>query len=63
MSKDADDGEDHAGEITICVAHEDAGGVPVVHPQREGDANEWKEEEEREEMGVRCWVRISCENV
>lgn len=30
MSEDSDDGEDHAGEVTVGVSYEDAGGIPIV---------------------------------
>ena len=52
MAEDADDGEDHTCEIAVGVPYEDAGGVPVVVPQRERDADERKQEVDGEEVGV-----------
>lgn len=58
VAKDGYDGEDHAGEVTVGVADEDAGWVPIVVPERERDANEGEEKVEGEEMRVRRWVRV-----
>lgn len=40
VAKDADDCEDHSGEVAVRVPYEDAGRVPIVPPEGEGDANE-----------------------
>lgn len=61
MSQDADNCEDHTGEVAVCVSHEDFGGVPVVPPEGEGDADEGEEEVETKEMGVGCWMRVCGE--
>jgi len=50
VPKDADDCEDHAGEVAICVSHENFGGVPVVPPEGERDTDEGQEEVETEKM-------------
>lgn len=57
VAEDADDGEDHTGEVAVRVADEDPGGVPVVPPERRGDADEGEEEVNGEEVGVCCWMR------
>ena len=44
MPQDSDNSKDHPGEIAVCVAHEDAGGIPIVRPERETDADEGEEE-------------------
>lgn len=41
MAEDADDSEDHAGEVAVGVADEDLSGEPVVVPEGEGDSDEW----------------------
>ncbi len=63
VAEDADDGEDHAREVAVGVSDEDARGVPVVAPEREGDADEGKEHVEGKEMGVGCWVGVRDEEV
>lgn len=63
MAEDADDGKDHAGEVAVCISHEDLGWVPVVPPERKRHPNEGEEDVEREEMRVRCWVRIRLEEI
>ena len=44
VAEDADDGEDHAGKVAVCIADEDTGWVAVVGEQGEGDAEKGKEE-------------------
>lgn len=63
VAEDADDGEDHAGEVAVGVADEDFGRVPVVGEQGEGDADPGEEEVEREEVGVGGRVRVRGEEV
>jgi len=63
MPQDSDDGEDHAREVAVGVAHEDLRGVPVVCPEGEGDADEGEEEEEGEEMRVCGWMWVSREDI
>lgn len=60
MPQDADDGKDHACEVAIRVADEDAGGVPVVREETEGDADEGEEEVDAEAVGVCCGVGFAC---
>lgn len=43
VAEDADDGEDHAGEVAVGVADEDAGGEPVVAEEGGGDADPGEE--------------------
>lgn len=43
MAQDPDYGEDHPGEIAVCVSNKDFGGVPIVDEEGEGDADEWEE--------------------
>lgn len=50
VAEDADDGEDHAGEVAVSVADEDFGRVPVVGEQSYRDAYPRKQEVQREEM-------------
>ena len=59
MAEDAHDGENHACEIAVRVADEDAGRVPVVGEETEGDAYEGEEQVDAEAMGVCCWIRFS----
>jgi len=40
----ANHGKYHAGEVAVGVADEDAGGIPVVFEEGEGDADEGEEE-------------------
>lgn len=61
VAEDADDGEDHAGEVAVRVADEDARRVPVVVPERQRDADEGEQEVEREEVGVGGRVRVGGE--
>ena len=61
MAGNADDRKDHAGEIAVCVADEDASGVPVVVPESEGDSKEGEEEVESQEMGFLGRVRREAE--
>ncbi|RFU29736.1 hypothetical protein B7463_g6615, partial [Scytalidium lignicola] len=63
VALDSYDGEDHAGEVAVGVADEDARGVPVVHEQGEGDADEGDEHVEGEEVGVGRWVGVRDEEV
>lgn len=63
VSEDANDGKYHAREIAVGVAHEDAGGIPVVAPQRQTDADEGEQHVQREEMGVRRRMRERAEQV
>ena len=58
VAEDADDGKDHAGEVAVGVADEDAGGVPVVAEEGGGDADPGQEEVEGEEVGVGGRVRV-----
>ena len=52
VAEDTNDGKDHACKVAVSVPNEDFGGVPVVAPQGEGDAEEGKQEVDGEEMGV-----------
>ena len=63
MPENADDGEDHAGEVAVCVAHENLGRIPVVVQQCAGGADPREEEIERKQMGVCCRVGIRREEV
>ena len=63
VAEDADDGEDHAGEVAVGVSDEDARGVPVVPPEGERDAEEGEEHVEGEEVRVGGWVRVGDEEV
>jgi hypothetical protein len=63
VAEDADDGEDHAGEVAVGVADEDAGRVPVVAEEGGGDADPGEEQVEREEVGVGGRVRVRREEV
>lgn len=63
MAEDANNGKNHAGEIAVGVADEDAGGVLVVDPKGEGDADKGEEEEEGEEVRVRGRVGVASEDV
>lgn len=58
VAEDAADGEDHAREVAVGVADEDAGGVPVVEEEGERDADEGEEHVEGEEVrvGGGVWV-------
>ena len=40
VSQDANDSEHHPREVAVRVPYEDAGRVPIVPPEGEGDANE-----------------------
>lgn len=48
----------HSSEVTVCIAHENSRRVPVMPPERQGDANEWKEHIQREKMRVRRWMWV-----
>jgi len=48
MAEDADYGENHASEVAVGVADEDFGGIPVVPPEGEGDADEGEKHVEGE---------------
>ena len=48
VAEDANDGEDHAREVAVGVADEDPGGVAVVAPERQRDADEGEEHVEGE---------------
>lgn len=63
VAEDTDDGEDHAGEVAVGVADEDAGRIPVVVEEGAGDTDPGEEEVEREEMGVGGRVGIWCGEV
>ncbi|TFB03297.1 hypothetical protein CCMA1212_004231 [Trichoderma ghanense] len=63
VAEDADDGEDHAGEVAVGVSDEDAGGVPVVAEEGARDADPGEEQVEREEVGVGGRVRVGREKV
>ncbi|KAI9742933.1 MAG: hypothetical protein M1818_003663 [Claussenomyces sp. TS43310] len=52
VAEDGDAGEDGAGEVAVGVADENAGGVPIVGDEGEGDAEEGQEEVEGEEVRV-----------
>jgi len=43
MSQNANDREDHASEIAVGIADEYSRRIPIVPPQGQGDANEWKQ--------------------
>ena len=60
VAQDADDGEDHAGEVAVRVPDEDARRVPVVPPESQRDADEGEQHVQREEMRVGGRVRVRC---
>ncbi|QSZ32658.1 hypothetical protein DSL72_002237 [Monilinia vaccinii-corymbosi] len=68
VPEDAADGEDHAGEVAVCVPDEDAGGVPVVEEQREGYPDEGEQhvqgvvedEQERDDDGLRYFDAVDA---
>lgn len=55
MCLDPDDGEDHAGEVAVGVADENAGGIPIVFEQGEGDAEEGEEQVDAGEVRGLSW--------
>lgn len=58
VAQDADDDEDHAGEVAVCVPDEDARRVLVVREECEAHAQEGQEEVQAEQMAVHCGVRV-----
>jgi len=63
VAQDAHDDEDHAGEVAVRVAHEDARRVPVVAEQGGRHAQEGQQEVETEEVRVGGRVRVRGEQV
>ena len=60
VAQDADDGENHTCEVAVCVADEDAGGIPIVPPESNGDAEKGKEHVEGEKMAVGSRMKVGC---
>ena len=58
MAEDADDGEEHAGEVAVGVAYKNFGRVPIVAAEGAGNAEEREQEVDGEEVRVRCWVGV-----
>lgn len=58
MTEDANDGEDHAGEIAVRVAYEDLGRIPVMRPESGRDPDKGEEEVEREHVRVGGRMRV-----
>lgn len=58
VAQDADDDEDHAGEVAVRVPDEDARRVLVVREEREAHAQKGQEEIQAEQMAVHrgVWV-------
>ncbi len=61
VAEDADHGEHHAREVAVRVPDKDLGRIPVVRPQGGRDADEGKEQVQREHVRVRGRVRVRCE--
>lgn len=63
VAEDADDGEDHAGEVAVGVANKDLCRIPVVREQSYRDAYPGKQEIQREEVRICRGMRIRGEEV
>lgn len=63
VAEDADGGEDHAGEVAVGVADEDAGRVAVMQEESGGDSDPGQQEIEREEVRIGGRVRVRGQEV
>ena len=63
VAKDGDHDEDHASKVAVRIAHKHACRVFVLHPKRQGDAQEGQEEVEREQVRVGRRVRVRGDQV
>jgi hypothetical protein len=63
VPEDADHGKYHSSKVAVRVSYEDLGGIPVVKPESQRDTDEGQKHIKREEMRVRCRVRVWYEEV
>lgn len=63
MAKDADNSKDHAREIAVGIANEDARRVPIVGKEGARYSDPWEKEVQGEEVRVGCWMGIGGKEV
>ena len=58
MAENADGCKNHACEVAVCVADENACRVSVMSEEGKGDTEEREKEVEGEQMRVCCWMWV-----